>query len=531
MLFVYTNEPKHSPISLVELTKAKEVLEACTFVSPSTKGCYSSRIALWLHFCNQCCNGDDRVTEERLAEYVEWMVSSGSAERIRQGSTHVQQVLRNQLQGVLCYWRIQNGNRSDLKDPRTGPVFMAKWQQIVMRHPRPRMSRRSEPIYGVQKLGPDGMDEYSPYNGSGAMPVPAANQAYAVPKAPIHPMGDPQVAPGMHMVHPRHRYPNAKDEYAPGGQYPPYPVEPVNRGYQQRPGEPYPPRFMPHQQAQPLPRMGVREPSPLVDQSAPGSRYPARPGFPAIGHAAPSTQIPLHMSPPAATAPSSVHDESRAADRAKDSPSCQSAIDFLLDDTEYERVESSGGSVPVDTDATAVPGTPEAHDDEPEALEGVVPEEIPQWKPSDDAEPEGNLLAFGEAVALNLRQLEMSSMAQSQARAHLNLGVATWLSAGTRSRLTLADVSMDEATGAAGPAVQQTTPTSADKAALTRSMAIAIHSQPASPSESSKARKSVAMRHLNPLLCPLNALALELFRRWHVANEDIPDLATSEWQA
>ncbi|KAJ1936263.1 hypothetical protein EC988_008247, partial [Linderina pennispora] len=114
----------------VELQKAKEILENCTLVSHSTKGCYSSRIALWIHFCNSKYGGDDMVTEERLASYVEWMVNSGAAERIRQGSTHIQQVLRNQLQGVLCYWRIQTGNRPDLPDPRTGRVFSSKWNEI-----------------------------------------------------------------------------------------------------------------------------------------------------------------------------------------------------------------------------------------------------------------------------------------------------------------------------------------------------------------------------------------------------------------
>ncbi|KAJ1815562.1 hypothetical protein LPJ60_005665, partial [Coemansia sp. RSA 2675] len=139
----------------LELQKAKDELEYCTFVSPSTKGCYSSRIALWIHYCNQCCGGDDEVTDARLANYVEWMVSSGSAERIRQGQTHIQQVLRNQLQGVLCYWRIQNDNRDDISDPRRSDVFLAKWQAIVQRFPRQRHSRRSEPIYGALLPGAD----------------------------------------------------------------------------------------------------------------------------------------------------------------------------------------------------------------------------------------------------------------------------------------------------------------------------------------------------------------------------------------
>ncbi|KAJ2790240.1 hypothetical protein H4R20_007044, partial [Coemansia guatemalensis] len=153
------NRAPDSPFTFVELQKAKDVLDACDFVSPSTKSCYSSRIAMWIHYSNMYCRGDDHVTERRLADYVEWMVSSGAAERIRQGVTHIQQVLRNQLQGVLCYWRIQNGGRSNITDPRLGPIFIEKWQQIAMRFPRPRQARRTEPIYGTNKAPGSALNE------------------------------------------------------------------------------------------------------------------------------------------------------------------------------------------------------------------------------------------------------------------------------------------------------------------------------------------------------------------------------------
>ncbi|KAJ2492929.1 hypothetical protein GGF44_006200 [Coemansia sp. RSA 1694] len=128
----------------VELQLAKDVLDSCTFVSPGTKGCYSSRIALWMHYCNENCDGDDAVTSVRLADYAEWMISSGAAESIRKGKTHIQQVLRTQLQGVVCYWRIQSDDRADVPDPRSSRVFMSKWHGIVQRYPSQRQSRRSE---------------------------------------------------------------------------------------------------------------------------------------------------------------------------------------------------------------------------------------------------------------------------------------------------------------------------------------------------------------------------------------------------
>ncbi|KAJ2470337.1 hypothetical protein GGI02_002992 [Coemansia sp. RSA 2322] len=202
----------------VELQRAKDVLDTCNFVSSSTKGCYSSRIALWIHYCRKCCNGDETVTEKRLADYVEWMVSSGSAERIRQNNTHVQQVLRNQLQGVLCYWRIQNKNRADLPDPRLGTVFMSKWKTIITRFPRPRLSRRTEPIYGVQQMGLEKDDSagFESDNSSAMVHGPANNVRPTAPPSPTRagPYTEQHTTQLQkhHSTHPRHRYPSTINE-------------------------------------------------------------------------------------------------------------------------------------------------------------------------------------------------------------------------------------------------------------------------------------------------------------------------------
>ncbi|KAJ1721548.1 hypothetical protein LPJ61_006030, partial [Coemansia biformis] len=75
-----------------ELQRAKDIVETCDAVSPGTKGCYSSRIVTWIHFCNTHCSGDDLITKLRLADYVEWLVSSGAVDHIRQGTTRIQQV-------------------------------------------------------------------------------------------------------------------------------------------------------------------------------------------------------------------------------------------------------------------------------------------------------------------------------------------------------------------------------------------------------------------------------------------------------
>ncbi|KAJ1904721.1 hypothetical protein GGI13_003669 [Coemansia sp. RSA 455] len=174
-----------------ELQTAKDKLENCAFISPETKGCYYSRIALWIHYCNEHYGVDndkvtdsrladygnnEEVTDSRLADYVEWMVSSGYAERICQEKNnrveeseiedegdmgeesdmedieyvmHIQQVLRNELQGVMCYWRIQNNDPKDIPDPRRSAVFMTKWQDIIQRYPHERKPRHSEPVYNA----------------------------------------------------------------------------------------------------------------------------------------------------------------------------------------------------------------------------------------------------------------------------------------------------------------------------------------------------------------------------------------------
>ncbi|KAJ2380927.1 hypothetical protein H4S02_006452, partial [Coemansia sp. RSA 2611] len=82
-------------------------------------------------------------------------------------------------------------------------------------------------------------------------------------------------------------------------------------------------------------------------------------------------------------------------------------------------------------------------------LSGELPSEMPVWDAAVSRSPEGYLLVPEEVAALNLRQLEMNTYQQCQARAFYNLGLASWLSAKQRSALTLADVTMDEASGLA----------------------------------------------------------------------------------
>ncbi|KAI7835093.1 hypothetical protein BX661DRAFT_10682 [Kickxella alabastrina] len=572
MSYFYTADNPYWPCTLVELMRAKEVLEACDFVSTSTKGCYSSRIALWMHYCAQRCGGDERVTEERLADYVEWMVTSGSAERIRQGSTHVQQVLRNQLQGVLCYWRLQNGNRADLPDPRVGHIFMSKWQQIVMRFPRPRQSRRSEPIYGVPKgsSGSESTDEYGAVHPNGTPPISLRPTFGVIGNGVIHPIGQPgQVLGSSQAIH-RHRYPTVRPEYTQTHSYrsnsPLYPHENIDNSY--RPCSPvYPQGHISQQQHHqhqnqqhsqqqnqqqqqgrllktlqrpnqlPVP-INSRMSPPETLEAIPIVKYVSKPSYPTSGQQFSLSQAPLQVAPLNADVSSSTRAGSRFSPTTDDEGR-HSVTD--QDSNKLKLLQPASPSVSrspqIDTDETMVPGSPNM-DVETEKLLGVVPEVIPKWQKNDESLTEGNLLTLKESIVLNARQLEMGSNAQSQARTHRCLGISTWMSSGARTNLTLTDVSMDEALNTATTPQQAIVgiPTSGDKTThvdkpFSKCIAVTVHHSAKNTLAGLKPGKAAIMRHANPLLCSWNALSFELFRRWHVANEAIPDFATAEWQS
>ncbi|KAI9501907.1 hypothetical protein BX070DRAFT_33086 [Coemansia spiralis] len=521
----------------VELQRAKDVLESCDLVSPSTKGCYSSRIALWMHYCTVCCNGDEEVTEQRLADYVEWMVSSGSAERIRQGTTHIQQVLRNQLQGVLCYWRIQHGNRPDLTDPRLGPIFMAKWQQIVMRYPRSRHSRRSEPIYGVQRSpvsiepiktepiiapavsgtphpahapirpshimpngGPPGLHRVSSTSSASGPSIPSATVQYPGSHSHYrpHPSQISQRQQSPHQDSPAH-YPQGLpqrswiqspyDDHTRPGQHSP-PAKPLSAA----PPAPYPsglgasrvmppgppgvPKYPHDQTAYRHPQKAIAE---KISSPASGVSYPNKPSnyLPPIQSSSsplsnqrqyppaplPQQRMPMHMAGRPiihnSESPSSITAASPVASASKQDP----AISRMSVDSEEGINSTSSNRVPDNTDmshtasenATAVPSSPKVLISQ-YALEGIVPEDIPQWTTEDAndsaAAPEGYLLNQNETIALSIRQLGVRPGLQLQARAHVLLGLSSWMSASSRTMLTLGDIWTEEPSDIAVPTIE-----------------------------------------------------------------------------
>ncbi|KAJ2317114.1 hypothetical protein IWW52_003297, partial [Coemansia sp. RSA 2704] len=559
----------------LELQKAKNVLEACESLKSSTKGCYSSRIALWMHFCNQHCNGNDLVTDQRLADYVEWLIESGAAERIRQGPTHIQQVLRIQLQGVMCYWNIQNRNNEDARDPRHEPLFIEKWQQISMRFPYPQHTRRSQPIYGAHGMatparGPDSRSQppnTAPHSGyMSSDGSPSRGQSMGMRPQHILPNGTPARA-----IAPSPAMPN-------GSSYQPARVDPAHAGY---------PQNMPRQNySQPSSAYGSR---PMGHQAPPG-HHPYTNGSPAYPRDAPPAynqpQVPPRAVAPTSLAPSTslaplaprlaaavpskpsyptsmqslapLPDSSRVPSRsgsiAQSLPS-GSAMDNepvqridsrqslpleagahqtvdgrSADNIRYSRATSIGVSSQLDATLVSAPASPRPKPRSEQPRSGALPEQLPIWEgeaaDASAAAPEGHLLTANEALALSIRLLGASNELQAQVHAHAMLGLATWIPAGVRSTLTLADLAMDESLGAESSA--QNEGGSAEQ--IHKAISIAFNPTDTDAS-SAKDNKAIALRHANPLLCAWGTLAMWLFSWWHVANETTPDLNTAEWQS
>ncbi|KAJ2539821.1 hypothetical protein GGF49_004932 [Coemansia sp. RSA 1853] len=541
----------------MKLQQAKDVLEHWDNVAPSTKGCYSSRIAMWIHYCNTYCNGDDRVDEKRLADYVEWLVSSGAAERIRQGATHVQQVLRNQLQGVICYWRIQNRNNSNVRDPRLEPLFVEKWQHIAMRFPRPRHARRTEPIYGTQKMTtpPRGTMDTKPQIPSTVSHIgymsdnsPPHMQAMGMRHAPLPLNGMPprSIVPSSAISssagrHPQHAdsahagylQPGARQQYQHGPAYGPPPM-----GRRMAPDHPYAngnPGYPQNMQSriQPPPTSLA----PLA--SRPQTEHSGRPAHLAsIQSLAPqhdpskSTARPISQQQMTVNESSDAQNMPRPGSRQSllsENGAQQVHVGHKSDNALYSRAASMGVSSQLDATLVSAPASPKPKAHIEPTRPGVVPEELPVWE--GDAAPEGFLLNANEALALGIRLLGAKESVKTQVHAHTMLGLAAWIPAAARSALTLADLSIDEAFNAESKADAENSAADTTDADTKQQplKAIAIALRPTD--KTAKNGKAVALRHANPFLCSWGTLALWLFSRWHVANEATPDFSTADWQS
>ncbi|KAJ2795696.1 hypothetical protein H4S07_006412, partial [Coemansia furcata] len=242
------------------------------------------------------------------------------------------------------------------------------------------------------------------------------------------------------------------------------------------------------------------------------------------------------------------HASSDIAPSRASSTSLDYEEDIRVGNGEHSSIYQTAPGRPIDHTSQQVPKQDVLPHIPKKKLSGELPSEMPVWNAPADKSPEGYLLTGEEVAALNMRQLEMSTYQQCQARAFYNLGFASWLSVKQRSALTLADVSMDESStlaiqeqqvllplvreapsqptmtmqteglGAESPAELAATVSPA------RTISVAIHSP-----DGSHSGKTQVLRHSNPLLCTWSSLAICFFQKWHVAEEPAPDFESSQW--
>ncbi|KAJ1908743.1 hypothetical protein GGI16_003939 [Coemansia sp. S142-1] len=128
-----------------ELEKARDVLKNCTFKSESLKEDFSTRIALWIHYCNEHCKGDDRVTESGLDNYVEWMANSGGVTSKGHTLSHYNELF-TQMIGAFYYWRIQEDELDDKFNSKWNSLYLKTYTNIYNNSPNLFKTRHNEDI-------------------------------------------------------------------------------------------------------------------------------------------------------------------------------------------------------------------------------------------------------------------------------------------------------------------------------------------------------------------------------------------------
>ncbi|KAJ2061318.1 hypothetical protein GGI17_003168 [Coemansia sp. S146] len=119
----------------MDLKESQELFKGCDFISKKTRSIYAWRTALWVRFCNERKEGF-QVTEDKLIEYLDWLFEIDLVNKINTKKNYVPDILRDHMGSVICLWRIQTGDNSDLVSPKEGTRYQAKWDDILRAYPR-----------------------------------------------------------------------------------------------------------------------------------------------------------------------------------------------------------------------------------------------------------------------------------------------------------------------------------------------------------------------------------------------------------
>ncbi|KAJ1902452.1 hypothetical protein LPJ66_000064 [Kickxella alabastrina] len=118
-----------------DLKDSQELYQNCGFISKKTRSIYAWRAALWVRYCKEC-KVDFVVTEDKLISYLDWLFEIDLANKINTKKSYVPDILRDHMGSVICLWRIQTGNNSELTSPKEGTRYQAKWDEILRKYPR-----------------------------------------------------------------------------------------------------------------------------------------------------------------------------------------------------------------------------------------------------------------------------------------------------------------------------------------------------------------------------------------------------------
>ncbi|KAJ2490313.1 hypothetical protein IWW37_003270 [Coemansia sp. RSA 2050] len=117
------------------LKEAQDLFRDCPFIAKKTRSIYAWRCAMWVRFCKEH-KKDYSVTEDKLVNYLDWILEIDLPNIINTKKTFVPDILRDYVGSLISLWRFQNKNHAELVSPKDGTEYQAKWDEILRRFPR-----------------------------------------------------------------------------------------------------------------------------------------------------------------------------------------------------------------------------------------------------------------------------------------------------------------------------------------------------------------------------------------------------------
>ncbi|KAJ2308652.1 hypothetical protein IWW54_004013 [Coemansia sp. RSA 2705] len=94
-----------------------------------------------MRFCRHRDFDDDLVTDERLADFADWLTRTDLGESLHLDLHLTQYVVRMMVKAIVCYGQIQHDDENT-PDPRESEVYQETWETITARFPRSKRGAR-----------------------------------------------------------------------------------------------------------------------------------------------------------------------------------------------------------------------------------------------------------------------------------------------------------------------------------------------------------------------------------------------------